>query len=260
MWTISCRRWKNTSMPKASRMMRQEFQYELKGQFYLEFVEEEAQAKLQGITQWGTVGEYVQELSEVITIVEFVVKLDLRKDKLGSSKSEERGVCEKDQKEDVVDVNDNGNNNNGGNEKPRVRKKKPNKKRDKLKCFLCDGPHILKKYPKKYALSKKEKPVGKALGLGSSARGVEAKEAESEKKPVECFLYHGPHRLRRCPKKSVIEGDDEADNEPKKLGSSKGKAETKRAKRSNCPKKAVVKGKATSEPGESSKGLPPKLR
>ncbi|MBA0838237.1 hypothetical protein Goarm_010311, partial [Gossypium armourianum] len=42
-------------------------------------------------------------------------------------------VCEKDQKEDVVDVNGNGNSNNGGNEKPRVGKKKPNKKRDKLK-------------------------------------------------------------------------------------------------------------------------------
>ncbi|MBA0838236.1 hypothetical protein Goarm_010311, partial [Gossypium armourianum] len=121
----------------------------------------------------------------------------------------------------------------------------------------------------------KKKPVGKALVLGSSARGVEAKEVESEKKPVECFLYHGPHRLRRCPKKSVIEGDDEADNEPKKLGSSKGEAETKRAKRSkkkrvkyflccgphelrNCLKKAVVKGKATSELGKSSEGLSPK--
>ncbi|KAK5775573.1 hypothetical protein PVK06_043474 [Gossypium arboreum] len=151
--------------------------------------------------------------------------------------------------------------------------KKPKKRRDKLKCFLCDGPHILKKCPMKSALRKK--PVGKALGLGSSARGVEAKEAESEKKPVECFLCHGPHRLRKCPRKSVIEENDGADKEPKKLGSSKGKAEAKRAKRSkkkrvkcflcrgphelrNCPKQAVVKGKATSEHSESSEGLPPK--
>ena len=37
----------------------QEFQCELKGQFYPEFAEEEARAKLQGITQRGTVGEYV---------------------------------------------------------------------------------------------------------------------------------------------------------------------------------------------------------
>ncbi|MBA0643719.1 hypothetical protein Goklo_027983 [Gossypium klotzschianum] len=70
-----------------------------------------------------------------------------------------------------------------------------------------------------------------ALGLVSSAKGIEAKEAENEKKPVECFLCHGLHRLRKCLKKSVIEGDDGADNEPKKLGSSKGKVEAKRAKR-----------------------------
>ncbi len=169
----------------------------------------------------------VQKLSEVMMVAESVVKLGLGKVKLGFSKSKERGVCEKDHKED----NDgNGIGDNGGNRKPRVRKKKPKRKRDKLKCFLCDGPHMLKKCPKKSAL--KEKPVGKALVLGSSARGVEAKEAESEKKPVECFLCHGPHRLRKCPRKSVIEGNDGADKEPKKLGSSKGKAEAKRAKRS----------------------------
>ncbi|MBA0754935.1 hypothetical protein Gogos_019952, partial [Gossypium gossypioides] len=103
-----------------------------------------------------------------MTVVEFVVKLGLGKDKLGSSMSEERGVCEKDHKEDVVDGNGNGD--NGGNGKPRVEKKKPNKKMDKLKCFLCDGPYILKKCSKKFALSKKEKPVGKALGLGLSVR------------------------------------------------------------------------------------------
>ncbi|MBA0880432.1 hypothetical protein Goshw_011627, partial [Gossypium schwendimanii] len=107
-------------------------------------------------------------------------ELGLRKDKLRYSKFEKRGVCEMDHKEDIVDGNGNGD--NGGNKKPRVEKKKPKKKRDKLKCFLCDGPHMLKKFPKKFAL--KEKPVGKALVLGSSTRGVEAKEAESEKKPV----------------------------------------------------------------------------
>ncbi|KAK8316340.1 hypothetical protein V6Z12_A13G036700 [Gossypium hirsutum] len=198
-----------------------------------------------------------------------MVKLGQGKDKLGSSKSEGRGVCEMDHKEDSMDGNGNGD--NGGNRKPRVGKKKPKRKRDKLKCFLCDGPHMLKKCPRKSAL--KQKPVGKALVLGLSARGVEAKGAKSEKKPVECFLCQGPHRLRKCPKKSVTEENEGADKEPKKLGSSKGKAEAKRAKRSkkkrvkcflcrgphelrNCPKQAGVKGKATSELGESSEGLP----
>ncbi|MBA0781128.1 hypothetical protein Gotri_002083, partial [Gossypium trilobum] len=177
-----------------------------------------------------------------MTVVEFVVKLSLEKNKIGSSKSEERGVCEMDNKEDFVDGNDNSD--NGGNGKPRVGKKKSKRKRDKLKCFLCDSPHMLKKYLKKSVL--KENLVGKALVLGSSARGVEAKKAKSEKKLVECFLCHGQHRLRKCPRNSVIKWNDGADNEPKKLGSSKGKAE------------AGVKRKAMFELGESSEGLPPK--
>ncbi|MBA0671602.1 hypothetical protein Goklo_024172, partial [Gossypium klotzschianum] len=146
---------------------------------------------------------------------------------------------EKDQMKDVVDGN--GNDDSGGNRKPRVGKKKPKRKRDKLKCFFYDGPYMLKKCLKKFAL--KEKLIGKALVTGLSARGVEVREAESK--------------------------------EPKKLGLSKGKIEAKRAKKrkkkrvkcflcrgpyelQNCPKQAVVKGKATSELGESSEGLPPK--
>ncbi|MBA0558688.1 hypothetical protein Golob_015696 [Gossypium lobatum] len=163
-----------------------------------------------------------------MTVAKSMVKLGLGKDKLRFSKFEKRGICEKDHKENVIDGNGNGD--NGGNGKPRVGKKKPNKKIDKLKCFLCDGPHILKKCPKKFALSKKENPVGKALGLSSSAMGVEAKEAKSEKKPMECFFCHGSHRLWKCPKKFVIEGDDGADKEPKKLDSSKEKIEAKMAK------------------------------
>ncbi|MBA0874074.1 hypothetical protein Goshw_011132, partial [Gossypium schwendimanii] len=141
-----------------------------------------------------------------MTVVKSVVKLGLGKDKLGSS---------------------------NGNGKPQVGKKKPKRKRDKLKCFLCDGPHMLKKCLKKSVL--KEKLVGKAL----------------------------------CPRKSVIKGNDGADKEPKKLGSSKEKVEAKSSKRSkkkrvkcflcrgphelrNCPKQAGVKRKVTSELGESS--------
>lgn len=122
---------------------------------------------------------------------------------------------------------------------------------------------MLKKCPMKSALRKK--PVSKALGLGSSARGVEAKEVESKKKPVECFLCHGPHRLRKCPRKSVIDRNDRADTEPRKLGSSKRKAEAKRAKRSKFvieendgadkePKKlGSTKGKAKAKRAKRSK-------
>ncbi|MFQ6634036.1 hypothetical protein Gotur_010647, partial [Gossypium turneri] len=57
-----------------------------------------------------------------MTVIESVVKFGLRKDKFGSFKSEERGVCEKDHKKDVIDRN--GNSDNSGNGKPRVGKKK----------------------------------------------------------------------------------------------------------------------------------------
>ncbi|KAH1107241.1 hypothetical protein J1N35_011009 [Gossypium stocksii] len=76
---------------------------------------------------------------------------------------------------------------NSGNGKPRVGKKKPKRKRDKQKCFLCDGSYTLKNCLKKSVL--KKKPGVKALGLGSSVRGVEAKEAKIEKKPVEWGLF-----------------------------------------------------------------------
>ncbi|MBA0700698.1 hypothetical protein Goari_020575 [Gossypium aridum] len=129
-------------------------------------------------------GEYVREFnelmlrvseSEAMTVAASMVKLGLGKDKLRSSKSEERGVCEKDHKED----NDgNGIDDNDGNGKPRVGKNKPNRKRDKLKCFLCNSPHILKKCLKKSAL--KKKLVGKALVLGFFTQVVVKGYATSE--------------------------------------------------------------------------------
>ncbi|MFQ6648382.1 hypothetical protein Gotur_021362, partial [Gossypium turneri] len=58
----------------------------------------------------------VQKLSEAMTVAESVVKLGLGKNKLKSSKSEERDVCKKDHKEDI---DGNGIDDNGGNGKPR---------------------------------------------------------------------------------------------------------------------------------------------
>ncbi|KAG8473198.1 hypothetical protein CXB51_035215 [Gossypium anomalum] len=75
----------------------------------------------------GIVGEYVRKLKEIMFQVSDVIKKEALlafqnglkqwsgKDKLGSSKSEERGVCEKDHKEDKYD---NGIDNNNGNGKP----------------------------------------------------------------------------------------------------------------------------------------------
>ncbi|MBA0753957.1 hypothetical protein Gogos_021208 [Gossypium gossypioides] len=196
----------------------EDFQHKLKGQFYLEFTAEEAQAKLRLLMQRGTVGECVREFKELMlyisdvtkkeallvfmnglkswvrqeveqegvqgllkamTVAESTIKLDLGKDKLEFSKSEESRKC-----------------------------------------------------LKKSVLSKKDKPKGKTMRLGLNARGVEANETKSEKKPVECFLCYGPHRLWKCPRKSAIKRDDGSDKKPKKLGLSKGKVKANRAKRS----------------------------
>ncbi|KAK5811394.1 hypothetical protein PVK06_026724 [Gossypium arboreum] len=127
----------------------------------------------------------------------------------------------------------------------------------------------------KSALSKNDKSEGKAVRLGLIVRAVVANEAKSEKKPMEYFLYHGLHRLRKFFRKYTIEGGDALDKEPKKLGSSKGKVEANKAKmikkkqvkyflcRSlhelwNYPKQVVVKEKETSKLVESSERLLPK--
>ncbi|MBA0735081.1 hypothetical protein Gogos_018959 [Gossypium gossypioides] len=140
-----------------------------------------------------------------MTVVEFVVKLGLGKDKLGSPKSKEWGVCEKDHKEDIV--NGNGNSDNGGNGKLRAGKKKPKRKMDKLKCFLYNGPHMLKKCLKKSALFKEKKSMGdnradkEIKKLGSSKGKVKVKRAKrSKKKRLKCLLCRGPHELWNCPK------------------------------------------------------------
>ncbi|KAH1057427.1 hypothetical protein J1N35_035492 [Gossypium stocksii] len=79
----------------------------------------------------------------------------------------------------------------------------------------------------------------------------------------------------KCPKKSTVKGDNGSDKAPKKLGLSKGKVETNRAKRRkkkrvkcflcrgshelrDSLKKSMVKEKATTELVESLEGLPPK--
>lgn len=95
---------------------------------------------------------------------------------------------------------------------------------------------MLKKCLKKSVLKKNW--VSKSLVLGSSTRAVEAKEAESENKPIKCFLCYGPHRLWNCPKKSIVEGDDGSEKMSMKLGSIVGRVKANRVKRN---KKELVK-------------------
>ncbi|KAH1106686.1 hypothetical protein J1N35_010454 [Gossypium stocksii] len=164
------------------------------------------------------------KMSKAITVVKSMVKLSLKKEKLESSKSEEKGLYERNHKKDN---NSCSNGNYCGNGKPQLGKKKPNKKRGKLKWFLCTSLHLLKKYLKKFVLSEKENMDDvldkKPKKLGLSKRKVETKRVKtSKRKRVKYFLRRGPHELR------------------------------------NYPKQAMVKEKATSELVESLEGLPPK--
>lgn len=70
------------------------------------------------------------------------------------------------------------------------------------------------------------------MRLGLNARDVEAKKAKNEKKSVECLLCHGPHKLQKCLKKSVVEWHNGSDKIPIMLSLIMGRVETKRAKRS----------------------------
>ncbi|MBA0551841.1 hypothetical protein Golob_022702, partial [Gossypium lobatum] len=60
--------WRGRTTDKRQYEIRtwQECLCELKGEFYPEFAKKEARAKLQGITQRGTVGEYIREFKELI--------------------------------------------------------------------------------------------------------------------------------------------------------------------------------------------------
>lgn len=113
------------------------------------------------------------------------------------------------------------------------------KKRTKIKCFICDGSHMVKNCSKRFVLSKNDNSEGDTKRLGSSASGVKDKKSkESEKKPIKCFLCYGPHRLWNCPKKSIVEGDDGSEKMSMKLGSIVGRVKANRVKRN---KKELVK-------------------
>ncbi|MBA0669965.1 hypothetical protein Goklo_024190 [Gossypium klotzschianum] len=137
-------------------------------------VKEEARAKVARDNATGQSGGYVREFKELMLQVSEVAKKEVLLTFRNGLKSwvkqevEQRGVQKlleamTDHKEDI---DGNSNSDNSSNGKPQVGKKKPNRKIDNLKYFFWDGLHILKKCLKKFALSKKEKTVGKALGLG----------------------------------------------------------------------------------------------
>ncbi|MBA0575089.1 hypothetical protein Golob_025174, partial [Gossypium lobatum] len=140
----------------------EEIQRESKKQFYPQYAKKETQAKLRRPTQQGTVREYVQPFSEqgiieltvVMAEVKSFIELGPTKDKFELSKPNGKGNGERNHKKDKEKHSDDGNSidSTSGNGKPRDAKrglKNPRDKGNRIKCFLCQGPHMARKCSKK---------------------------------------------------------------------------------------------------------------
>ncbi|MBA0861157.1 hypothetical protein Goshw_025098 [Gossypium schwendimanii] len=160
----------------------EEFQHELKGQFYPKFAEEEALVKLRWLTQRHTVGEYVQEYKELMLQILDMTKIEALLAFKNGLKSWVRQELER---EGVQEL---------------------------LKAMMI-AETVVK------------------LSLGKD--------------------------MLESSKKSTIKGDNASDNEPKKLGLSKGKVEAKKAKRSKKKrvKWLLCRGASTQGGGEFVIGL-----
>ncbi|KAH1091755.1 hypothetical protein J1N35_019012 [Gossypium stocksii] len=73
------------------------------------------------------------------------------------------------------------------------------KKNRPLKCFFCEGSHMLRDYPKRSVFSiirEYGEPKKALMRLGSIVHRVEAKRGNENKEiPVKYFLCCGPHRM-----------------------------------------------------------------
>ncbi|XP_016752558.1 uncharacterized protein [Gossypium hirsutum] len=158
----------------------EEFLCEFKAQFYPEYAEDEARAKLRQLAQQDTVREYVQEFSELMLQISYMgekeaffsfmdglklwAKQELQRrrvQELTNAMSVAESLAEFGGKKDNANYSKlrfNQKGNSGGDKERPTRNgngKKPwdKKKSGPISCFHCDGPHIIKDYPKKAAVT-----------------------------------------------------------------------------------------------------------
>ncbi|KAK8314288.1 hypothetical protein V6Z12_D01G162100 [Gossypium hirsutum] len=110
----------------------------------------------------------ITELTVAMAEAESFVELGPAGDKLEASKPNGRGNGERNHEEDERGHSDGGNSTDStsGNGKPRDAKRgldNPRHKRKKMKCFICQGPHMARKCPNKVMISaKKDEPKKEA--------------------------------------------------------------------------------------------------
>ncbi|KAK8314423.1 hypothetical protein V6Z12_D01G170500 [Gossypium hirsutum] len=178
-----------------------EFRCEFKAQFYPEYAEDEARARLRRLAQQGTVREYVQEFSELMLQISdmgekeaFFSFMDGLKP-WAKQELQRRGVQELTKAMSVAEslAEFGGRKDNSNSSKPRLKgnsggdKERPTRNGDgkkpwdkrksgPIRCFHCEGPHMIKDCPKKAALkaveAKGESDV-EDNNLGSILGGVE---------------------------------------------------------------------------------------
>ncbi|KAK8307402.1 hypothetical protein V6Z12_D03G193100 [Gossypium hirsutum] len=161
----------------------EEFRREFKAQFYPEYAEDEARAKLHRLTQQGTVREYVQEFSELMLQISDMgekeaffsfmdglkpwAKQELQRQgaqELTKAMSLAESLAEFGGKKDNANSSKprfNQKSNSGGDKERLARNgngKKPWDKRKSgpISCFHCDGLHMIRDCPKKAALTAME--------------------------------------------------------------------------------------------------------
>ncbi|GJX87503.1 putative retrotransposon gag domain, aspartic peptidase domain protein, partial [Tanacetum coccineum] len=139
-----------------------EFVADFKKQFYPENAKNEAKSRLRKLKQSGTIREYVKEFT---TLVLEIPKLS-DQDSLFYFLDGLQGWAKTDTRRDLSKPKDKKvNQNKGGGEKnaqPKVdvARKPPTRKDKNLKmsyknggCFICDGPHRARDFPKKASLN-----------------------------------------------------------------------------------------------------------
>ncbi|XP_040942311.1 uncharacterized protein [Gossypium hirsutum] len=169
--------------------------------FYPEYAEDEARARLRRLAQQGTVREYVQEFSELMLQISdmgekeaFFSFMDGLKP-WAKQELQRRGVQELTKAMSVAEslAEFGGRKDNSNSSKPRLKgnsggdKERPTRNGDgkkpwdkrksgPIRCFHCEGPHMIKDCPKKAALkaveAKGESDV-EDNNLGSILGGVE---------------------------------------------------------------------------------------
>ncbi|XP_040948667.1 uncharacterized protein [Gossypium hirsutum] len=187
----------------------EEFQGELKKQFYPQHAEKEARAKLRQLTQQGTVRDYVREFSELMLQISDLNEKEtfyMFEDGLRMwAKQELRRLGITDltvamaEAENFYEVGGRKFDNNdaskpkprpkgsGGGDKektersgeaPRAYNGRPGDKKEPMRCYLCQGPHRLSVCPKRAtfnAMEAREETNPDTKSLGTILGGVEDK-------------------------------------------------------------------------------------